>query len=151
MTLNMNRRAYLTGQVAVAAAATVAAPSATFAASDAASDTVTSTARVNWQTATASDLERFIGDRFRVSAQDMPNTVLRLVAVESVPLGPDAPAHLPRQETVIAVFDSPDKAPIVDAGHLTRFVSHSRLGTAPLFLGPVRRRNGDDVVEMILG
>ncbi len=148
LSFKMNRRSYLTGQaVAVAAASSgVAAPALACPAHDAAQ----SSAPVDWRTATAPELERFVGDRFQVTSMDGSRAVLRLVAVEPVPFGPDMPADLPRREGVIAVFDSPDKAPLVDAGHQTRRLRHPVLGSADLFLGPVRKRDGDDVLEVTL-
>ncbi|WP_146344150.1 DUF6916 family protein [Phaeobacter marinintestinus] len=144
--IKMNRRTYLTGQAVAVAAATVAAPAVACTKGQSAK----SAGRVYWNNATAADLERFVGDRFKVASEDGSAAVLRLVAVEPVPFGSDAPASLPRSEGVIAVFDSPDKAPIVAGGHQTRRVRHPVLGSADLFLGPVRKRNGDDVLEITL-
>lgn len=147
--IKMNRRAYLTGQAVAVASASVAAPAVacTGHGDDLATGT---TGRVDWRTATAAELERFVGDRFQVASYDGGTAVLRLVAVEPVPFGADMPADLPRREGVIAVFDSPDKAPIVSGGHQTRRVKHPVLGSADLFLGPVRKRDGDDVLEITL-
>lgn len=143
----LSRRGYLASQAALAAAAT-AVPSVSLAAT---APSTAASGPVNWQTATAADLLRFVGDRFRVTSPDGSVAVLHLIGVEAVPFGPDAPAELPRSEGVIAVFDSPDKAPLVEAGHLTRRVSHLHLGSADLFLGPVRERDGSDVLELTLG
>lgn len=140
----MNRRGFLASQAALAATA------AGLSAAPATPATATG-ARPDWATATAADLERFIGDRFLVSAPDTGNVVIRLVEVEAVPFGPHAPAHLPRSESVIAVFDSPDKAPIETGGQLTRRVSHPVLGAADLFIGPDRKRDGSNQLVVTLG
>ena len=142
----LSRRSYLASQAAIAATAT-ALPSAALAHADL--DPVSS-GPVNWRTATAADLQRFIGDRFRVMSPDGSVTVLHLIDVEARPFGPDAPADLPRAEAVSAVFDSPDKAPLVETGHMTRRISHMHLGSADLFLGPVHTRDGSDLLELTL-
>ena len=142
----LSRRSYLASQAAIAAAAT-ALPSVSSAHAEL--DPVSS-GPVSWRTATAADLQRFIGDRFRVTSPDGTVTVLHLIDVEARPFGPDAPTDLPRAEGVIAVFDSPDKAPLVQAGHMTRRLSHMHMGSADLFIGPVRERDGSDVLELTL-
>lgn len=147
---NLSRRSYLASQTALAAAAAVV-PSVSLAHTNASlSEPASASGPVTWLTATAADLQRFIGDRFRVTSPDGSVAVLHLLDVETVPFGADAPADLPRTEGVIAVFDSPDKAPLVEAGHLTRRVSHLHLGSADLFIGPVRERDGTDVLELTL-
>lgn len=111
----------------------------------------TETVRADWMTASARELEPFIGDRFRVSSPQAGDLVLRLVAVEPANSGSDRPTHLPRKESVIAVFDSPDKAPLVDCGHATHTFRHHVLGTTDLFAGPVCNRAGDHMIEVALG
>lgn len=142
----LSRRGYLASQAALAAAA-AALPSASLGLTPSGPAVP---GPVDWRTATAADLHRFVGDRFRVTSPDGSVTVLHLIDVEARPFGPDAPADLPRAEGVIAVFDSPDKAPLVEAGHMIRRVSHMHLGSADLFLGPVRERDGSDVLELTL-
>jgi hypothetical protein len=142
----LSRRGYLASQAAVAAAA-AALPSASLART---SPEPAATGPVDWRTATAADLQRFVGDRFRVTSPDGTVTVLHLIDVEARPFGPDAPADLPRAEAVSAVFDSPDKAPLVETGHMTRRISHMHLGSADLFLGPVHTRDGSDLLELTL-
>jgi len=103
-----------------------------------------------WHRATAAELEPLIGQRFRAHSPETGPVALRLVAVEPVQSGAARPAQLPRPEGVIAVFDSPDKAPLVEAGHRVLRLSHARLGSADLFIGPVRERDGSDLLEIVL-
>lgn len=107
--------------------------------------------RADWTTATATELEPFIGDRFRVSSDTAGELVLKLVEVIPGNSGPHRPSHLARKESVIAVFDSPDKAPLVDCGHATHTFRHSVLGTADLFAGSVCNRAGEHTIEVVLG
>ena len=105
---------------------------------------------LNWRTASTAELEPLIGQRFRVSSADSGTIALRLIGVEPVHSGTARPEGLARTEGVIAVFDSPDKAALVAAGHGMHRVSHPQIGSADLFIGPVRERNGDDLLEIVL-
>ncbi|KMW57529.1 hypothetical protein AIOL_002494 [Candidatus Rhodobacter oscarellae] len=95
-------------------------------------------------------MAKLIGDRFRINSPDTGELVLKLVGVEPINSGPDRPAHLPRAEGVVAVFDSPDKNPVVECGCGIYRVSHARLGAADLYMGPSPLRRGGHVVEMVL-
>ncbi len=105
---------------------------------------------LDWRTLGATELEPLIGQRFRVSSPETGTIALRLIGVEPIQSGSQRPEGLPRAEGVIAVFDSPDKAPLVDAGHSILRISHARIGSADLFIGPVRERNGDHLLEIVL-
>lgn len=142
----LSRRAFMATNAALAAAATL--PAGTAAAS--AGTPPAGGAPLRWTTATAQELSGLVGDRFRVRSAEAGELVLRLVAVEPVNSGPARPADLRRAEGVVAVFDSPDKAPLVQCGHATHRVSHPRLGSADLFFGPICRRGGGHVIEMVL-
>ena len=148
MTSKINRRSYLAGKAAlVAAAATTGAGSA-----QAAVATVpTAPVSTDWRTVVAADLERFVGDRFRVKSERDGEVILQLVGLERQNFGADAPADLPRREGVVMIFESPDKAPLVATGDQSCQVRHPYLGTADLMLGPVRKRNGDSTIEIVLG
>ncbi len=91
-----------------------------------------------------------IGDRFRINSRDTGELVLKLVSVEPVNSGPARPSHLPREEGVVALFDSPDKAPMVECGCGIYRVSHARLGSADLYMGPSPLRHGGHVLEVVL-
>lgn len=106
--------------------------------------------RPRWETATAEDLKGFVGQRFRVSSPDLGAFSMRLTEVKPVRSGPARPAHLTRAEALSAIFESPDIGPLVAAGHGTHGLSHPRLGTAQIFMGPIRERNGAHVIEVVL-
>lgn len=148
MTSNINRRSYLAGKAALAAAAATTGAGSVQAAVAAAP---TAPASTDWRTVVASDLERFVGDRFRVRSEADGEIVLQLVGLERQSYGADAPADLPRREGVVMIFESPDKAPLVATGDQCCQVRHPYLGTADLRLGPVRKRNGDNTIEIVLG
>jgi hypothetical protein len=147
---SLTRRSFLATNAAVAAATAlpIGAAAAHAAAPVAVADP--KTGPVRWTTATAAEFEGLVGDRFRVSSPETGNVVLRLIAVEPVDSGPARPSDLNRSEGLVAVFDSPDKAPLVQCGHATHKVSHPRLGSADLFLGPICKRSGGHVIEMVL-
>ncbi len=146
--VKLNRRSFLAANAALAATSVVPATAATSAASSV--TTSATAAPLAWHSVTSDALNAFVGDRFRVKTEDGDTLVLRLVAVEPFSSGPDRPVDLPRSEGLIAVFDSPDKACLVDCGHKMHRVSHPNLGSAHLFMGPSQRRNGDHVLEMVL-
>lgn len=148
-----NRRTVVAGQAALAVAAALPAGSGAMAATGTpvpgtAADTTRAPAR--WATATAEDLQPFIGQRFRVETAGHGSVVLRLHAVEPVRSGPHRPADLPRAEGVIAVFDSPDKDALAALGHGTHRMRHPRLGNAALYMGPVPSRSQGQLIEVIL-
>lgn len=103
-----------------------------------------------WSDATAEELTAHIGERFRFKSAEHGNVVMRLVDVEAGRSGAARPAHLQRRESVVAVFDSPDKAPLVEAVDGVHRVSHPVIGTADLYAVAVPRRNGDHHVEIVL-
>lgn len=157
ITTKPTRRAVVAGQAALTVAAALpGAASALTAAGDAASGTsepaTAAAARppARWTTATAEDLEPYIGQRFRVRTADRGSVVLRLKSVEPARSGPDRPADLPRAEGVSALFESPDQDILVGLGHQTHRVRHARLGSADLFMGPIPTRDGGHLIEVIL-
>lgn len=103
-----------------------------------------------WATATAEELRRHIGARFRVRTQSGENFVMRLTALEPASSGPHRPRDLLRAEGVTAVFDSPDLAPLKRAGCQTCRVSHPSIGAADLMLSLAPRRSGGHLVELVL-
>jgi hypothetical protein len=150
---SLSRRTFLASQAALATLAglTGAASAATSAPAtldDAALGPATGPVR--WDTATADQLEQFIGDRFRVRSREHGDFVLRLVEVEPIRSGPHRPAHLRRSEGSVAVFDSPDGPELAAYGDQILRLSHARLGQAELFMGPTPLRNGRQVLEAVL-
>ncbi len=151
----LNRRTFVAGQAALATAAALPTAVAASATTETAATAATraraaACGPAHWHSATAVELRQFIGDRFRVQTRDHGSVVLRLSAVEPIHSGAARPKSLPRSEGVIAVFDSPDMAPLVEIGHDTHRVRHARLGQADLFMGPSPRRDGSHVIELIL-
>lgn len=144
----LSRRSFVAANAAVAVAAT--APGAATAMCKGGMHAA-SEKPVDWLTATAEDLQKLIGDRFRVRTKDAEEVVLKLVSVEPGHSGPERPAGLTRAESVVAVFDSPDKKPLVDTGDQIHRFSHYRLGSADLLATPGRKRDGDHYVEIVLG
>ncbi|WP_300534579.1 hypothetical protein, partial [uncultured Mameliella sp.] len=63
---------------------------------------------------------------------------------------PQRPGHLPRRESVTAVFDSPDSAPLVSDGDGLHRVWHPRMGAADLYMTAVPRRAGGADIEIVL-
>ena len=145
----LSRRVFLASQAALAAMAGLPAVSIASSAKAAYAGNRSDT-KARWDTATAEDLEQFVGDRFRVRAEGFGDIVMRLVAVEAANSGPHRPVSLARSEGVTAVFESPDMEPLVRAGHQTYSVRHTWLGSADLFLGPVPKRSGGHVIELVL-
>ena len=107
------------------------------------------TGGAGWHTATADDLEPMIGQRFTLRSRH-GDLAMKLVSVERGNSGPARPSGLPRCEGVVAVFESPDMAPLVCDGHCTYTIRHRRLGSMALFAGPVPKRGGGHVLEMVL-
>ena len=143
--VQLSRRSFVAANAAVAAAAAVPAV-----ASASTAPVASKAVPTNWETVTGDQLAGFVGDRFRVRSSEAGELVMRLIAVEPVNSGADRPSHLPRSESVIAVFDSPDKAPLVACGQTIHRVSHPRLGSADLYFGPSCLRSGGHVLEMVL-
>ncbi|MBW4982431.1 hypothetical protein KZZ07_07750 [Mameliella sp. CS4] len=156
--LTVSRRAVLAGKAALAGLA--ALPGAAFARGDATGpDTLhggpaaTASGALRpprWHDATAEELMPLIGDRFRISTSQHGDLVLRLKAVEAGHSGMDRPGHLPRRESVTAVFDSPDSAPLVSDGDGLHRVWHPRMGAAELYMTAVPRRSGGADIEIVL-
>lgn len=103
-----------------------------------------------WAKAGYDDLVSLIGERFRVTSPTGASGVLKLVALEAASSGPARPLALGRQEGVVALFDSPDKDFFVGSEAEVYRVSHSRLGSADLFIGRSPLKQGGDLVEMVL-
>lgn len=145
----INRRGFLATQAA-GAAALAALPGEALAAVDDTPAAMVPGRATDWARATAAELEPLIGQRFRVRSGAGETLVLRLIGVEPVASGRERPVGLPRAEGAIAVFDSPDIAPLLRTGHGLARVSHPVLGAADLFLASVPRRAGGDVIEIVL-
>lgn len=145
---DIDRRSFVLTNAALAGAA--ALPGTAMASAVSEAEAPTATGPLSWARATAAELEPLVGQRFRASSAETGPVALRLVAVEPVRSGAARPEGLPRAEGVIAVFDSPDKAPLVEAGHRVLRIGHARLGQADLLLGPVRERDGSHLLELVL-
>ncbi|WP_305968676.1 MULTISPECIES: hypothetical protein [unclassified Mameliella] len=156
--LTVSRRAVLAGKAALAGLA--ALPGAALARGDAAAPdalhggpaerAADALRPPRWHDATAEELRPLVGDRFRVSTPRHGDMVLRLKAVEAGHSGMDRPAHLPRRESVTAIFDSPDSAPLVADGDGLHRVWHPRMGAADLYMTAVPRRSGGADIEIVL-
>lgn len=107
-------------------------------------------APARWDSTTAEELARHVGERFRFSTAEHGDMVLRLVALEPGYSGPSRPGDLPRREAVTAVFDSPDMTPLVKAGGGIARVSHPRIGAADLYASVTPRRAGGHHIEIVL-
>lgn len=154
--LKISRRAALIGQSALAALAALPAMAKTPFAPEAAGSTALGDTAVaqrlpaRWSDATAEELAAHIGERFRFKSAEHGHVVMKLVDVEAGHSGPARPSDLARRESVVAVFDSPDKTPLVEAVDGLHRVSHPVIGTADLYAVAVPRRNGDHHVEIVL-
>lgn len=144
--IQLSRRTFLAANAAVAATAAAAVPASQAMACAKGQHS----ASLSWETVTSDQMASLVGDRFRVSSPEAGELVMQLVAVEPVDSGPDRPADLARSETLIAVFDSPDKAPLVACGGQIHRVNHPRLGAADLYFQPSCLRKGGHVLEMVL-
>ena len=141
---NMNRRHFLAGQVALGVSVAAAAGNA------AAATKATPAKATRWETMTATELQRFVGHRFTLETGKGEIVAIKLTGVESSHSGPARPKNLPRPEGLIAEFDSPDKEGLVLAGHQLYRIKHPVLGSADVLLGPVPKRNGGHVLELVL-
>ncbi|KIC47793.1 hypothetical protein [Tateyamaria sp. ANG-S1] len=145
---SLTRRGFVARQVA--GAATVAALPATHAMAASSATPASPVGQFNWLTSGAAELSAHLGRRFQFDDETGHRTVMRLVGVEAIDSGADRPADLPRAEGVIAVFDGPDTAPLAKAGSRTYRVSAFGLGSAHVMAGPVPRRDGSHVIEIVL-
>lgn len=146
----INRRGFVATQVAGAAALAALPAGSAMAAAVPASETAAVAGPFNWLSSGAEELAAHLGRRFRFQTEDGTTAVLKLVGIEAVDSGPHRPADLPRRSGVIAVFDGPDKAPLVDAGSQMYRVSASTIGSSTVMAAPVRKRDGSDVIEIVL-
>ncbi|WP_417207642.1 DUF6916 family protein [Antarctobacter sp.] len=154
---SLTRRAVLAGQAALAGL--TALPGMALARTETAAPAVpavgTAAAPVavkapRWHDATAEELASLVGDRFRVSTKAHGDIVLKLVALEPGASGPARPGDLVRRESVTALFDSPDIAPLVADGHGVHRVWHPRMGAADLFMTAVPRKHGGADIAIVL-
>lgn len=153
--MRVSRRTVLAGKAALAGLA--ALPGAALARSPVPGDAAATPAPApgalqppRWHDATAEELAALVGDRFRISTRDHGDLVLRLKAVEPGRSGPARPGDLARRESVTAVFDSPDAAPLVADGDGLHRVWHPRMGAADLYMTSVPRRSGGADIEIVL-
>lgn len=151
----LSRRTVLAGKAALAGLA--ALPGAALARSPVSGGTDKALAPASaalqpprWHDATAEELAALVGDRFRISTRDHGDLVLKLKAIEPGSSGPARPGDLPRRESVTAVFDSPDAAPLVADGDGLHRVWHPRMGAADLYMTAVPRRSGGADIEIVL-
>jgi len=146
--LHLSRRGFMAANAAAAALTTV--PLATSAGTPSPTGATIKSSPMTWTQISADGFESLIGDRFHVSTAEAGAVVMTLIAVERVDSGPHRPSDLPRSHGITAVFDSPDKQPLIDCGHATHRVSHPRLGSADLFMGPTCLREGGHEIEIVL-
>ncbi|WP_299210998.1 hypothetical protein [uncultured Tateyamaria sp.] len=139
-------KAMLAGSFALPAGAIAA----TSGASEMAVGTQGAVAPARWSTATADELQPFVGQRFRVKTKEHGHVVLKLVDVQSPSADPDRPAHLPRRVSVSALFEGPEAHLLAEAGDGVHTVSHPRIGTSVAFLKPLPRQAGGYDIEMVL-
>ncbi|WP_323769532.1 DUF6916 family protein [Antarctobacter sp.] len=150
---SLTRRAVLAGQAALAGL--TALPGMAFARTETTAPVVKAAGPVavkapRWHDATAEELASLVGDRFRVSTKAHGNVVLKLVALEPGASGPARPGELVRRESVTALFDSPDVAPLVADGHGVHRVWHPRMGAADLYMTAVPRKHGGADIAIVL-
>lgn len=107
-------------------------------------------APARWPTATADELQPFVGQRFRVKTKEHGHVVLKLVDVQSPSADPDRPAHLPRRVSVSALFEGPEANLLAECGDGVHTVSHPRIGKSVAFLKPLPRQGGGYDIEMVL-
>lgn len=107
-------------------------------------------APARWPTATAQEMQPFVGQRFRVHTQEHGTLVLKLVDVQSPASDPARPAHLPRRVGMSAVFDGPDAQLLAGSEDTTHSVSHPKIGTIRAYLKTMPRQSGGFEIEMIL-
>lgn len=138
-------KAALAGGLSLPGTAFAAARSGT--AQDAA---IAKLAPARWPTATAEEMQAFVGQRFRVRTQEHGTLAIRLIDVESPASDPARPAHLPRRVGLSAMFDGPDADLLGPLGDGMQSISHPRIGTTDAFLKPIARPNGGYQIEMIL-
>jgi len=141
----INRRSFVQGQMAVAAAVglgTVAhAESRT---------SVNSRVSRDWATAKTRHFSKLTGQTF--TARDRNGNIihLKLAAVESGRSGAYRPLNLSRRESTTLLFDCDCAEDFAAQGHQTVWIHHPELGQSQLFLGAVPRRNGSYEIEAIL-
>jgi hypothetical protein len=146
----VTRRKVMAAQAAVAGLAVLPGGVSASTMPDSTAPVANPVAAAHWHSATATELAPHIGERFRVSTQEYGTIVLKLVAVEAGPESVDRPEGLARRAGVVAVFDSPDMAPLVADGHGLHRVSHPRIGSADLYMVASPRRNGGSFIEIVL-
>lgn len=152
----LSRRAVLAGKAALAglavlpAAARARAPGVAGPAAQAPGGEGAAVLPPRWHDATAEELAALVGQRFRATSPAHGALALKLEALEPGVSGAARPAHLPRREGVVAIFDSPDAGPLIaeGGGHLTLW--HRRMGAAELYATAVPRRSGGARIEIVL-
>ncbi|MEQ6204701.1 hypothetical protein ABMC88_16790 [Sulfitobacter sp. HNIBRBA2951] len=146
----VSRRTVMAGQAALAGLAALPSIASARVASTGAGLAPATTLAPRWDTATAEELAPFVGERFRVKTQAHGTLVLKLVAVTASASGDDRPAAIRRREGVVAIFDSPDIAPLVADGEGVHRVHHPRIGSADLYMAAAPRQNGGSYIEVVL-
>ena len=106
-------------------------------------------APARWPTATATEMQPYVGQRFRVHTREHGTLVLKLVDVHSPAKDPARPTDLPRRTSLSALFDGPDAQLLAEAEDAMHWVSHPKIGKVYAYLKPMPRRGGYEI-EMIL-
>jgi len=107
-------------------------------------------APARWPTATADELQPFVGQRFRVRTEEHGTLVLRLVDVVSPASDAARPAHLKRRAGVLATFDGPDAQLLAASEDSIRTLSHPKIGRIQAYLKTLPLSGGGFEIEMVL-
>lgn len=106
-------------------------------------------APARWPTATALEMQPFVGQRFRVHTEEHGTLVLKLVDVQSPAADPARPATLKRRAGLSALFDGPDAQLLAASEDTTHWISHPKIGKVQAYLKSMPRRGGYEI-EMVL-
>ena len=107
-------------------------------------------APARWATATAEELQPFVGQRFRVKTQDHGSLVLKLCHVESPASDPHRPSHLARRVGVTATFEGADAEVLAASEDCIHRISHPRIGEIDAFIKTMPRQAGGYHLEVVL-
>lgn len=142
---NLNRRAFMAGNLSIAAGVTASVANASAFLSPTVSPNT-------WSTVAASEFTAFRRDYFYAQTDDNRLVRLRLLKVIATNSGPARPKHLARREGLIAVFNAAkaDCDWFVENGHQSVNIWHHALGNSRVFLGAVKNARGQYKIEMVL-
>jgi len=109
-------------------------------------------AKADWPTLCATEMETLKGQKFTVRTDGGEMMKLRLTEVIAAKSGPARPKTLRRQEGLIAVFEAAKSCCnyFAENGHQNVDMRHPALGASRVFLGAVPSRKGGHKIEMVL-